>query len=142
MSETGHKHLHDHNKEIGIAIGVVPDHESSGGNLGIHLHYVKGLGHDNRYGIGLSLETIIDEHKHNSISIIRTYHFDKGFTIAYAPGLLFVERDAEDDIEFTQHFEFYYEFELNHFHIGPQFDIGFEVGEIHYMFGLHFGIDM
>ena len=44
-------------------------------------------------------------------------------------------------IELTQHFEFYYEFELEHFHVGPQIDIGFEDNETHYMLGLHFGID-
>ena len=37
--------------------------------------------------------------------------------------------------------EFYYEFELENFHLGPQFDVGFEDNEIHYMLGLHFGID-
>ena len=70
-----------------------------------------------------------------------TYHFDNGFTIAYAPGILFVDHEGKTDTKFTQHFELYYEFELEDFHLGPQFDIGYEDGEIHYMLGLHFGID-
>ena len=47
----------------------------------------------------------------------------------------------KNETEFTQHFEFYYEFELERFHLGPQFDISLENNEIHYMLGLHFGIN-
>ena len=141
ISEINHNHQHGHNNEFGIAIGIVPDYEDEENSVGLHLYYVKGFGKQNQYGIGISLETIFDEHAHNSVSLIGTYHFNNGFTIAYAPGILFVEHNDEDEIEFTQHFEIYYEFELDAFHVGPQFDIGVGDGEIHYMLGLHFGID-
>ena len=141
FSESGHNHNHSYENEFGIAIGVVPGHDDEGDNLGLHLHYVKGIGEHNDFGIGISIETIFDEHKHNSVSILGTYHFENGFTIAYAPGILFAEHDGETEEKFTQHFEFYYEFELEHFHVGPQIDIGFEDNETHYMLGLHFGID-
>ena len=98
-----------------IALGIVPDHEDEESKLGLHLHYVKGIGEHNQYGIGISFETIFDEHKHNSISLIGTCHFDNGFSIAYAPGILFAEHDGETEEEFTQHFELYYEFELEQF---------------------------
>ena len=140
-SEHNHKHNHSHNNEIAVAIGIVPGHEGEDSSLGLHLHYIKGVGEHNDFGIGLSLETIIDEHKHNAISLIGTYHLKNGFTIAYAPGILFKEHDGDAEIKFTNHFECYYEFELDKFHIGPQIDVGFEESEIHYMFGLHLGID-
>ena len=141
FSQSEHIHNHGHENEFGIALGIVPGHEDEDNNIGMHLHYVKGLGEHNNYGIGISFETIFDDHKHNSISLITTYHFDKGYTIAYAPGILFFEHDGKTETDFTQHFEFYYEFEIDHFHIGPQFDIGYEDGEIHYMLGVHFGIN-
>ena len=141
FSESGHNHNHNHNNEFGIAVGVVPAHEGENNNIGLHLHYIKGIGEHNDFGIGISLETIFDEHQHNSVSIIGTYHFNNGLTIAYAPGILFTEHNGETETKFTQHFELYYEFELEDFHLGPQFDIGYEDGEIHYMLGLHFGID-
>ena len=141
VAASEHNHKHSHENEFGVAIGIVPGHEDEDDNIGLHLHYVKGLGEENNFGIGISLETIFDEHKHNSVSIIGTYHFDRGFTIAYAPGILFAEHDGKSEEEFTQHFEFYYEFELDNFHIGPQIDIGFEDSKTHYMLGLHFGID-
>jgi len=136
-----HNHNHEHNNEFGIAIGLIPSHENKDYNLGLHLHYVKGIGNNNQYGIGFSLETIFEEHKHNSMSLIGTYHFDNGFTIAYAPGILFVDHNGIKETEFAQHFEFYYEVELDNFHVGPQFDIGIEDGEAHYMLGLHLGIN-
>ena len=141
FSESNHVHNHDHNNEFGIAIGLVPGHDEEDNGVGLHLHYIKGVGDHNDFGIGISLETIFDVHKHNSISIIGTYHLANGFTVACAPGILFSEHEDGDEIKFTQHFEFYYEFELEKFHIGPQIDIGFEGAEIHYMLGLHFGID-
>ena len=146
MSQIDHQHNHEHNNEIGIALGIVPNHEEEESNLGLHLHYIKGLGLHNKFGVGLSFESILDEHQHNSISLISLYHFDNGFTFAYAPGILISEHDDSEDHEssefkFTQHFEFYYEFELDKFHIGPQIDIGFEEEGIHYMLGIHLGID-
>ena len=137
-----HNHNHNHNNEIGMAIGIVPGHEEEKNNLGLHLHYVKGFGSHNHFGLGLSLETILDEHQHNSISLLGLYHFDNGFTIAYAPGILFSEHNGNSETLFTQHFEFYYEYELGKFHIVPQFDIGIEKENIHYMFGIHFGFDI
>ena len=143
--ESNHVHNHGHNNEFGMAIGMVPGHEDEENAMGLHLHYIKGIGEDNDFGIGISLETIFDEHQHNSISLIALYHFKNGLTIAYAPGILLSEHEDENEdhseFEFTQHFEIYYEFELEKFHIGPQFDIGFEDGDIHYMLGLHLGVD-
>ena len=141
FSQIDHQHSHSHKNEIGMAIGLVPGHEEDN-NIGLHLHYVKGLGEHNHFGLGLSLETIFDEHLHNSISLLGLYHFDNGFSMAYAPGILFSEHDGNSETHFTQHFEFYYEIELDKFHIGPQFDIGIEDGDLHYMFGIHFGIDV
>ena len=141
FSESGHIHNHSHENEFGIAIGIVPGHDGEDDNIGLHLHYVKGIGEHNDFGIGLSLETIFDEHKHNSVSIIGTYHFKKGFTIAYAPGILFSEHDGKSETKFTSHIEFYFEYELDKFHIGPQFDVGIEERDLHYMFGIHIGID-
>ena len=121
---------------VGVSIGV---HALLLGSLAM---FSRSLGHDQPDVI---VETIFDEHQHNSISLIALYHFKNGLTIAYAPGILLSEHEDENEehleFEFTQHFEFYYEFELEKFHIGPQFDIGFEDGDIHYMLGLHLGVD-
>ena len=137
ISQIEHKHAHEHDNEISIAIGLVPGHLDEETNVGLHAHYIKGIGNNNDFGIGLSLETILDDHSHNSISLIGSYHFDNGFSVAYAPGIII--SDSND--RFTQHIEFCYEFEFNQFHLGPQFDLGIDNDEIHYMFGIHLGLD-
>ena len=105
----------------------------------MHAHYLKGVGNHSPYAIGISIETIFDKHKHNSVGLVGLYRFQSGFSIAYVPGLLFVEH--ENEIHFAQHLELCYEFELKQFHLGPQFDIGIEEDGFHYSFGIHLGID-
>ena len=51
---------------------------------------------------------------------------------------------GSDDItecQFVQHVELTYEITFGELHIGPQIDLGIEEEGIHYMFGVHLGID-
>ena len=84
ISITFAEHEHTQSNELGMAIGIVPSHDDENDNLGLHLHYIIGFGEHNQFGLGVSLETIFDEHEHNSISLIGAYHFHNGLTIAYA----------------------------------------------------------
>jgi hypothetical protein len=140
-----HNHSHEHNNEFSLSLGLVPSHEDENANIGMHIHYVKGFGNHNEWGYGLSVEKVFDIHEHNSLSLIGIYRFHNGFSIAYAPGVLLAEHEHDGEIEkeyeFTQHMEFVYEIELEKFHIGPQFDIGLEESGVHFMFGVHFGVD-
>ena len=144
--EENHSHEdHSHNNEFSIGLGVIPEHENS---LGFHAHYIKGIALNNKIGVGISVETILDDHAHHSLSLISLYRFDFGITIAYAAGILRVsEEENHNDHEentqyqFSQHLEFAYEIPLGILHIGPQIDIGIEEEDIHYMFGVHLGID-
>ena len=68
ISQIEHEHIHEHEHEFSIAIGLVPGHLDEETNVGLHAHYIKGIGNNNDFGIGLSLETILYDHSHNSIS--------------------------------------------------------------------------
>ena len=96
---------------------------------------------ENKLGLGVSFETILDEHAHHSVSLITVYRFSSNFTIAYAPGILRVAEESAVAYQFAQHFEFAYEISVGEFHIGPQLDLGVEDEGVHYMLGIHFGID-
>ena len=141
-----HSHeAHAHENEFAIGIGFIPKHENA---VGIHSHYIKGIGLNNKLGAGISFETILDDHAHHSLSLISLYRFDFGITIAYAAGILRVsEEETHNDHEestqyqFAQHLEFAYEIPVGELHVGPQIDIGIEEEGIHYMFGVHLGID-
>ena len=63
-----HSHdLHTHDNEFALGIGFIPKHKNS---IGIHSHYIKGVGLNNKLGAGISFETILDDHAHHSLSLI------------------------------------------------------------------------
>ena len=148
--EENHSHAaHSHNNEFAIGIGIIPKHENA---LGFHSHYIKGIALNNKLGAGISFETILDDHAHHSLSLIGLYRFDVGISIAYAAGILRVSEEEhnedheegheeETEFQFAQHIELAYEIPFGELHIGPQIDIGIEQEGIHYMFGIHMGID-
>ena len=133
-------HNHHHKNEISIAAGIVPIPAEDEIAAGIHLHYIKGIGESNKFGIGVGLETILDDHKHYTLSAVFQYRIYKGIIIAVAPGLL-LRKEEENVFEFAQHIEAGYEFEIGKIHIGPVMELGIEKTGIHYMGGIHFGID-
>ena len=133
-------HIHNRN-EISIAVGVVPLPEEDKVTAGIHLHYVRGVGSSNRFGIGIGFETILDEHKHYTVSAVFQYRIYKGLFIGYGPGIMIKKENSETELQFAQHFELAYEFEVGKFHIGPMAEVGGENNAVHYMIGVHFGMD-
>ncbi|MCH7534749.1 MAG: hypothetical protein IH948_03225 [Bacteroidetes bacterium] len=68
---------HHHKNEISIAAGVVPLPKENKITGGIHLHYIRGIGDSNMFGLGVALETIVDEHKHYTLSIVFQYRLYK-----------------------------------------------------------------
>ena len=63
-------HNHHHKNEISIAAGIVPIPAEDEIAAGIHLYYIKGIGESNKFGIGVGLETILDHHKHYTLSAV------------------------------------------------------------------------
>jgi hypothetical protein len=140
-NEEEHDHYHHHNNEVSMAVGVVPlDHENQVA-AGLHFHYVRGVAFENKLGVGAGFETIFDEHRHYTLSVVMQYRVWKGWTVAYAPGILFFKEEDDFENQFAQHIETAYEFDLGIFHLGPMAEIGIEKHGTHYMVGLHFGID-
>lgn len=136
-----HETTHQHNNEISAAIGIVPLPSEDKVSGGIHLHYIRGLGKKRKFGIGVGLEYIIDEHKHYTVSSVFQYRIYKGWSLAYAPGMLILKEENKYDLFLAHHIETAYEFELDWFHIGPVFEVGIEPLGVHYMGGVHLGVD-
>ena len=89
-----------HENELAIGLGIIPSHDFS---LGFHAHYVKGIALDNKLGIGLGFETILDEHTHNMYNLMCVYRFGSninGFlSVAYGAGILMSSEEDHDDHE-------------------------------------------
>jgi hypothetical protein len=134
-------HKHEHKNEISIASGIViiPSENEIGTSL--HLHYIRGLGAKKIVGIGGGVEVIIEAHKHITFSAILQYRIIKGLTAGYSPGLLILIEEIGSEIQFAQHLELGYEFEIGSVHLGPVFELGIEKEVLHYMSGVHLGID-
>ena len=147
----GHEHIHanehegddhhHHGNEISIATGIVPLLAEDEISVGFHLHYIRGIGEKKRLGIGLGLEAIIDEHRHYTISAVIQYRVYKGLILSTAPGLLVLINPGGNLYQFAEHFEITYEMEVGNFHIGPVLELGVEKAGLHFMAGVHFGID-
>ncbi len=135
-------HNHEHSHEISLAVGIVPLPAENQTTVGFHLHYIRGIGESKRFGMGLALETILDEHKHYTASVVAQYRIYKGLSLAYAPGALFLAGKGIKSVQLANHIEVTYEFELGNFHIGPVAEIGIEKSGTHYMGGVHFGVDI
>jgi hypothetical protein len=142
LSAQEDNHEHDHKaNEISIALGVVPLLNENDIAAGLHVHYVRGVAVHNKLGLGVSFETILDEHRHYTYSAVIQYRVFKGLILGYSPGLMLSNEGMEQELLFVQHLETTYEFELNKFHLGPILELGLEKEALHLLMGIHFGID-
>ena len=138
---SGDGERHHHGNELSIAAGLVPLVAENELSWGIHIHYIRGIGDHKRFGVGVGLETIVDEHKHYTLSGVLHYRIYKGLIFSLAPGLLLLKEEDKYLLQFAQHFELAYELEIGEFHLGPVVELGLESYGAHFMAGLHFGID-
>lgn len=122
--------------EIGFSSGLVYNFSEKELAPGIHFHLIKGVGKSDHFGVGLGYELIFDDHKHNAISLIFTYRPIEHLSINFAPGISF-KLSEKSSVAPTLHFEGLYEFEYNHFHIGPLVGFAISTEDTHASLGLH-----
>lgn len=128
---------HNHPEfEIGFSSGLVYNFLEKEPALGIHLHFIKSLGQSDHFGMGLGYEFIFDDHKHNTVSLIFLYRPIEHLSFNFAPGISF-KLSEKSSIAPTLHIEGLYEFEFNHFHIGPLVGFAISTEDIHASVGLH-----
>lgn len=133
-----HKHAKN---EIGFVAGPVSFPSEIELSAGFHMHYLRAVGHQERFGLGLGigLGTILDEHSHYTSSFIIKYRIYKGLIIGYAPGILLISEESDSEFQFTQHIELLYGFEVGNIHLGPVAELGIESEGLHYLLGIHIG---
>ncbi len=138
-AEDGHNH-HDHHhhvsNEIGLANNLVYLGNEGEFAYGLHLHYIRNIGHS-RFGVGLGYEQIFDDHLHRNVGIVGSYRIVHGLLLNISPGITFVGRSEPEKI-FALHLETTYEFELGPFHIGPVVEYAISGHGYHLSGGLHF----
>lgn len=129
----------DHHNEIAIAIGGVPIIVEQKFALGLHAHFLRKPLVDKRWAFGFGLESILDEHRHYTASVVSQFNVYQGLNVAFAPGLLFRKEGDVFVQSYSTHFEITYEFDFDDLHLGPVAEIGIEPVGVHFMFGIHLG---
>jgi len=55
---------------VGIALGAMFLDQEDEVRMGVHLHYIRAVALDQKFGIGAGFETIFDEHQHYTASVV------------------------------------------------------------------------
>jgi len=138
---------HFHDNEVGLSFAPVlySGEKEQPVYFGLHGHYVKRLG-ESRFGAGLGVEYIFDEHRHQTYSVVIQYSPARNLHIIAAPGFA-IEEDGDEHSDhgekdahkavFAVHLEAFYEFELGPIDLGPAFEFAYDEHDIHYSLGLH-----
>lgn len=137
-----HQHTDNHKFHIGIGGAATYLKSESGIAPGVHVHFIRQFGHQNRWGLGLGYEGILDEHRHNGINLLVNYHLLKHLSVNVGPGIVFAEHDGETERKLAFHTEAVYEFNVGKFHIGPMAGFGIDSEETHFSIGVHVGLGL
>ena len=133
-----HEHKHAQN-EIGISNNIVYNFHEKESAYSIHLHFIRTLKKNNKFGFGVGYERIFDDHKHNALSIILLYRPIEHFSVNFAPGVSWLATE-NNSAKPSLHLEGLYEWEFGNFHLGPLVGIAFNTEDLHASLGLHMAI--
>lgn len=106
--------------------------------IGMRFHYIRQIKPGSKYGIGLGLERIFDEHGHNAINALGSYQATENWIFLAAVGIG-SEDENLTETNFTTHFETIYQLYLKAFRIGPAFEFSWDPEDIHFGLGLRLG---
>ena len=76
----------------------------------------------------------------HSFNVPVAYNIVDRLTIKAGPGLSFDKHDGHYEFHLSAHVETIYEFEFDHFHIGPMIGMGYDREGAHFGFGIHAGM--
>jgi len=135
-----HNHLHDSHK-YHLGFGVAGTYLTSEEGLapGFHLHFLRQLGQEQNWGVGLGYEAIIEENIHSSINLLTNWRPVDFLSLNAGPGLVFAKHDGEAEILTAFHTEVVFEFNLGGIHLGPMAGFGIDREESHFSVGVHVG---
>jgi len=130
-------HVHDLNPyEVGVSNGVVYNATEKEFAYVAHAHFIKLVGKNHLFGLGVGYERIFDEHQHNALNVIFHYRPGDHWAVNLAPGIVWLSSEKKS-AKPALHIEGLYEFETGRFHLGPIFGISFNPEDFHVSLGLH-----
>ncbi len=138
--ESGEVHIHDaHNYHLGIGISGAYLTGEQMVAPGIDIHFLRQLGVERNWGIGIGYEVLLKDEIHNNITFMANIHTAKFLSINAGPGFNFGKHEGETEYTPALHAEAVFEFDVKKVHIGPVVGFGLDKDEAHFSLGVHLG---
>lgn len=135
-----HQEEHHHKFEIGLGTGWVSIIGENEHVVGFHFHLLGSIWENPNLSIGPGIEYVAGDHDHLSALLSFGYRPIHPLYFGISPGLsISLTGEENKGMDFTMHFESLYEFEFEHFHIGPMLEYSLGQDESHLMLAVHFG---
>lgn len=134
-----HMHGDAHKYHIGVGAATAYIKGEAGLLPAVHFHFIRQVGHNNRWGLGLGYEVIFDNHLHNGLNLLVNYHPLNQLSVNTGPGIILSEHKGHREVTPSFHTEVVYEFNLKRIHIGPMGGFGFDKEDTHFSLGVHVG---
>ena len=135
-------HNHGHRRHhIGAGINAVSFGSENNLATGVHIHYSWQLSRHSPFSLGIGYEAILDEHTHNTATVLLGYEIGH-INISAGPGFTFAKEDGDSHRSLSGHLELMYEFTVGNFHLGPMAGFGFDGEESHISAGIHMGFGL
>ncbi|MEG2120796.1 MAG: hypothetical protein RRZ64_01905 [Rikenellaceae bacterium] len=132
---------HNHSRnEIGLSPGVIYSPECNEWGFGLHIHYFRTVGHNDRWAVGGSIEQIISDDTHYGVSVGASFRIVGGLAVSVSPGisLMMNEDSGGYDYHYSTHFELVYDAaHVKNFHFGPALGYALSSHDSHFMLGAH-----
>lgn len=140
ISHASHNHEFDpHKYHIGIGLGGAHIFSENVQAPAFHLHFLRQLGHQNQWGLGIGYEAIADEHWHNGLNLLLNYRPLRFLSLLAGPGLVIGKHDGKTEVLPAFHTEAVFEFNAGGLHIGPMIGYGLDKEDSHITVGVHVG---
>lgn len=134
-----HEHNDAHKNHLGIGAAATYLTSENVLSPGFHLHYIRQFGHENQWGIGAGIESILDEHTHNALNTFVNYRPVPFISLNAGPGVVFAKHEGKTEVHPAFHTEAVLEFDIFGIHAGPMIGFGIDSEETHFALGFHVG---
>lgn len=130
-----------HRLEVGLSPGLVYLLDESEFTFGLHMHVVARLG-ESRWGLGVGLERLFDDHGHTTASLVVQLRLIAGWSAILAGGVTLEDGEGFSPLP-SLHIETTYEWEIGPMHLGPSLELAIDSEDMHVTLGMHigFGVD-
>ncbi len=134
-----HVHNESHDYHIGFGISETKFLGEDGLKPGLHLHFLKSISAEGRWGVGVGFEGVKSGKWHNGFNLLLNYRPVEFLSFNLGPGIVIEKVDRKNEVKPTVHLESVLEYDVSKIHLGPMVGFGIDKEHTHFSFGIHIG---